>query len=131
MDDIKSSSLSELWKDNVYNNKIKKKILNIEKAILTGGSIAIHNEKYIYYEEILHKDKNLKLNLIKNCINDSNAPVMPSLRLVMKEKDYDEPIRDRDKNWSLDSQRSVINQKGMYSILLSLDLYFSQSLYYL
>ncbi len=33
---------------------------------------------------------------------------MPSLRLEVLDREYTEPVRDRDKNWVLDSQRQIL-----------------------
>ncbi len=56
-----------------------------------------------------------KLVLVKGCGGRGKEGTgdfftMPSLRLGAIEKEYSEPVRDRDKNWAIDSQREVLNK---------------------
>ncbi len=102
-------------------------ITSFPKLIMSGNSMIIVDD-YIQSdstEEIisskrLHSLEKEKLNspgkliLIKGCGRTRENPhdfhTMPSLRLPAEENEYNEPIRDRDKNWAIDSQRDVINR---------------------
>lgn len=63
----------------------------------------------------VEQQKALSLQFIKGTRNDSlvtgHRAAMPSLSLVIKEHemDYNEPQRDRNKDWKLDSQRDILN----------------------
>ena len=56
----------------------------------------------------------LKLRLVRGCGRTGEDTddffSMPLLRLTAVEKGYHEPIRDRDKNWVIQSQREVLNK---------------------
>lgn len=101
---------------------IRRKVVRLEKAVLLGSSIAVRTEEFFFFEETAETrqqqagvDKQqLQLNLIRNCSRRAPdcSPVMPLLRLEMADREYREPIRDRDKNWVLDSQRHIVNRKG-------------------
>ena len=97
------------------------------KLVMSGNSMMVVDD-YIQISEsteelkstgrsIFEKDKlNTpgKLIFIKGCGRTRENPhdfhTMPSLRLPAQEKEYSEPIRDRDKNWTIDSQREAINK---------------------
>ena len=95
-----------------HSTKIRRKVVKLEKAVLRGNSVAVRAEEFFYFEETKAVDKNLKLSLVRSCTRDRNCPVMPLLRLEMADREYHEPVRDRDKNWVLDSQRHIIDRKG-------------------
>lgn len=106
---------------------IRRKVVRLEKAVLLGSSVAVRTEQFFFFEEttVTAVDKQqLQLNLIRNCSRHAPdcSPVMPLLRLEMADREYHEPIRDRDKNWVLDSQRHIINLKGSEPIGSPFDL---------
>jgi hypothetical protein len=106
---------------------IRRKVVRLEKAVLLGSSVAVRMEQFFFLEEttVTAVDKQqLQLNLIRNCSRHDPdcSPVMPLLRLEMADREYHEPIRDRDKNWVLDSQRHIINLKGSGPNVIGFDL---------
>lgn len=102
------------------------------RTILQGKKSIIKTEKFVNYideEEQAFKSpvmtwsqsmparvfsppspSTLKLYVFKPCRLEDSAPMMPSLRLDMSEKDYQEPRRDRDKNWL---QEDVTGNEGI------------------
>jgi len=111
-DDSTDAVVSEHNMMSASTSKIRRKVVRLEKAVLQGSSVSVRTEQFFYFEETRAVDKKLKLNLIRNCTGDPDFPVMPLLRLEMADREYREPIRNRDKNWALDSQRHVVNLKG-------------------
>ena len=82
---MKTTFVEELYEDNNNNNKNQTKPMRIKKP---------------------HK-----LSLFHGCGHDKALTghfSMPSLRLEVLDKEYQEPVRDRDKNWALDSQRNIL-----------------------
>jgi hypothetical protein len=100
----------------VTDGKVYSKKLFLEKLVLNDkGEEVIEKEEYTKLYEKAKNDKSLlRLNFIRGCDNTRKAdfPLMPSLALDMLHKNYDEPIRDRDKLWKLTSQRDILNRKG-------------------
>ena len=118
--DTDSSSLFAL-------SPVRKRIIKKDKTTLMGSSVRIDKEYYVKYEEVPPRDETpLHLELIKDCsVTDQsrgNTPAMPSLRLEMRDRDYHEPQRDRDKNWFLESQRDVLFSKGCELVEPEVDL---------
>lgn len=59
--------------------------------------------------------KELRINIIRPCersLSESKYPCMPSLKLELRDRDYSEPSRDRNKDWKLTSKRDIINSVG-------------------
>lgn len=90
--------------------RIVKEIIPFKKVILQGSKISVENDCYVSYSEQIVKDKShflqekkLNLNIVKGCTTidrlNGNAPSMPSLRLDMGDKEWSEPVRDRNHNW--------------------------------
>jgi hypothetical protein len=97
--------------------KVRKRIISVATPILKGSTISLRTEKFVKYEEVPGvQDQVPALNIFKPCSTDEqlsgHSPCMPSLRLEMLEREYDEPVRNRDKDWILDSQRPIFNEKG-------------------
>jgi hypothetical protein len=97
--------------------KVRKRIISVTSPVLKGSTISLRTEKYVKYEEVPEvQDPIPALNIFKPCSTDEqlsgHSPCMPSLRLEMREREYDEPVRNRDKDWILDSQRPIFNEKG-------------------
>jgi hypothetical protein len=92
--------------------KVRKRIISVTSPVLKGSTISLRTEKYVKYEEVPEvQDPIPALNIFKPCSTDEqlsgHSPCMPSLRLEMREREYDEPVRNRDKDWILDSQRPI------------------------
>ena len=96
-------------------NRIRKRIVAVQRAVLKGGGVSVETEKMVRFEEY-HRDPALSLNMIGSTTRDGKAmgasPSMPLLRLELAALDYSEPERDRDKKWTVDSQRDIVNQAG-------------------
>jgi hypothetical protein len=89
--------------------RVRRRVITVDKTHLGATGVSLLNESYIKYEQVRQSNLSLNINVFKACGTrdqlEGNFPCMPSLRLEMLE-------RDRDKNWALDSQRDVINEKG-------------------
>jgi hypothetical protein len=102
---------------------IKSEIVKISRAVLKGNGIEYTEDSFLSFTEeaVIEKhkllnsksDNALNLSFSRGCGKDSRDTdhfVMPSLRLdYIDEKEYEEPTRDREKNWALDSQRHILN----------------------
>ena len=65
----------------------------------------------LFFSRFRNKIKVDKLFLFQGCGTDKQLTghfAVPSLRLDTVPKEYLEPVRDRDKNWALDSQRGIL-----------------------
>ena len=77
-------------------------------------------ENFIVLEEgtdskVHISQKDLRINIIRPCersLSESKYPCMPSLKLDLRDRDYSEPSRDRNKDWKLTSKREIINSVG-------------------
>lgn len=96
---------------------VKKKAIH-HNTLLVDGKITFQTDLVEYYDEVPEtvaetKNESLDLNIFRGCGKGDAltgaAPAMPSLRLDMLDKEYQEPTRSRDKNWKLDSQRDILN----------------------
>ena len=112
------STVLEDEADRYKIGKLRKRLITVNRPIFKGATVVVQSEKYATYEAVSPKDTNpaLSLNLFKACgvleQESGHTPCMPSLRLEMLEREYHEPVRDRDKNWVLESQRPIFNEKG-------------------
>ena len=102
-------------------------IISFPRLAMVGNTMQIVDD-YIFSvdrKDQLHKEMSspksndakspTKLVLVKGCGGRNKESTgdfftMPLLRLGATEKEYSEPVRDRDKNWALDSQREVLNR---------------------
>jgi hypothetical protein len=71
-------------------------------------------QRELIYESYEKPVLNTKLNIIHGTDrkNRDHFPLMPSLCLDMIDKNYSEPVRNRDKNWRITSCRDIVNQRG-------------------
>lgn len=115
--------------DDRNSGRTIKRIISIPKPYLHDSTISHIEEKYVTYERVENDsfEQSVHLNFIKPCgvleQQKGNAAMMPSLRLDMLDKEYQEPVRDRDKDWILHSQRPIINEKGKDIVEPSFDLH--------
>jgi hypothetical protein len=90
--------------------KIVKEIIPFKKVVLQGSKVSVEDDCYVSYSEQLVKDKSyfledkkLNFNIVKGCTTNDrlsgNAPSMPLLRLDMGDREWNEPLRDRNHNW--------------------------------
>ena len=100
------------------STRIVSKVVTEKVVILEEGQIAFSEVSYKSYSEEPEVEpderaEKLRINIIKSCsqsdIFQGNAPSMPSLKLNLSDLEYHEPVRDRDKNWIIQSQRTVLN----------------------
>lgn len=111
--------------------RIGKEIVKCSKLVIQGKTTVVVEEDVVSYFEVSDDDNDddipprlsqsrsdgnlLRLNYSRGCgrdRKDTDHFVMPSLRLhYMEDHEYQEPTRDRDKNWILDSQRDILNKE--------------------
>ena len=110
--------------------KIRKEVVTFPKVVLgvTGSLSVVEDHMISLFEDedneikeasrLLHsrsEERMPRLNYSRGCgrdARDTDHFVMPSLRLdYVDDHEYREPIRDRDKNWVLDSQRGILNHE--------------------
>mmetsp|Transcript_8681 Transcript_8681/g.12959 ORF Transcript_8681/g.12959 Transcript_8681/m.12959 type:complete len:1038 (-) Transcript_8681:53-3166(-) len=111
--------------ENGPPKKIKSELVSIPRCVFTENSVSYVEDKMLsYFEEDIciadpplltsRSESRLKLNFSRGCGKDERDTdhfVMPSLRLdYMDDKEYSEPVRDRDKIWAIDSQRNILNK---------------------
>ena len=98
---------------------IKRETIKLQRLVLGKRGVHMEVDQYVMLDvdERLQrrspvKLETLKLNIIKDCNSigafKGNTPSMPLLRLEMLEKEWQEPIRSRDKNWVVHSQRQIL-----------------------
>jgi hypothetical protein len=113
-------------------SSIKSEIITVPRVVLTPYDTVeiIDDHLLAYYEDTpaspshsshyltkkfppSHHNPPIRLNLSRGCgrdLRDTDHYAIPSLRLnFIDSKEYLEPIRDREKNWILDSQREILN----------------------
>jgi hypothetical protein len=94
--------------------KFKRKHFSRPKSVLRGNRVEIVEEEFeVLEEERVEQQRppnpDLMLPLFRGCGDRRVAPAMPMLRMDMMDREYNEPIRDRDKNWVLHSYRPVLD----------------------
>ena len=107
------------------DGKIYSKKVYLDKLVLKDGVEVVEKTSYNkLYEKAKNDKSTLHINLFRGCDNLRKAdfPMMPSLALDVLHKNYDEPVRDRDKNWKITSQRDVLNLKGREIIFPDFEL---------
>jgi len=96
---------------------IASKIVKVQNVFLGESGFELNEESLLSLFE-LPSDSISDINRInslplikggRESVIGGNYPVMPSLRLDMLDREYSEPMRDRNKNWVLHSQRPVLN----------------------
>lgn len=112
---------------------IQSEMITVPRIILgKGKKISFTEDTMISYTEVEVPQRNkilrtsmsdhaLILPLRKGCGHDKSFTdhyMVPSLRLNVKEdKEYIEPVRDREKIWTLDSQRDMLTGETAEAIL--------------
>lgn len=124
-DDLYTSLFDTSTVEGVADNGkiIQSELITLPRVVMSGKTISFTEDTMISYSEvdipkrkkIIHSsmsDQSLLLNLRKGCGQDKRYTdhyVMPSLRLdAIEDKEYIEPVRDREKIWTLDSQRDML-----------------------
>lgn len=112
------STVAEDLDKTASPTKFVKRIITITRPVLQNSTVCICSDDYVRYDEVEVDQfaESVKFNIVKPCgtraIEEGHSPCMPSLRLDMLEREYSEPVRNRNKDWILDSQRPIINEKG-------------------
>ena len=94
---------------------IMSKTIRLPRYVLTASGVDIVEDLMLSLYEASDDDNDSKvthLPIVKGSRSGDNSghyPTMPSLRLDMIDREYSEPIRDRNKNWVLQSQRNILN----------------------
>jgi hypothetical protein len=116
--------------DTKQPKRLRKEVVKYPKLVMLGNSASVLEDEIVSYfeedddyEELppprLSQSRSdgsiLRLNYSRGCgkdLRDTDHFVMPSLRLeYMDDHEYQEPTRDRDKDWILDSQRDILNKE--------------------
>ena len=94
-------------------------VISKTRALLVAGKITLLEEQFLSYSEApMERSRSLgstraiePLLMVKGC--GQGVASMPCLRIDMMDTNaYSEPVRDRDKDWRLDSQRDVLDYAG-------------------
>jgi len=105
--------------DRQTKKVIKREKVKLQRLVLGRSGVHLQDDEYVLLE-VCEKPKKtfpvkletLKFNISKDCTTagalQGNSPSMPLLRLEMLEKEWQEPVRSRDKNWVLHSQRQIL-----------------------
>jgi hypothetical protein len=94
--------------------RYKRKRFRRPKSVLRGNHVDVVEEEFEVLEEEAfelssEREQELTLPLFRGCGDRRMAPAMPMLKLEMMYKEYNEPVRDRDKNWTLESYRPILD----------------------
>lgn len=110
---------------------ITSSVVTESKSIFVDGKLQVVEESFLSYaEEFSWKPRSGSLLakvepllMVRGCSNKDELPSMPCLRLDMLDLNkYNEPVRDRDKDWRIDSQRDILDESGTHDQLPSLKL---------
>ena len=105
---------------------VKSSIVTKSRVMLVAGTIAVVEEHFLSYSEIPYEQRKAlpytghPLMMVKGCgqRNFDGQASMPCLRMdALDLNGYSEPIRDRDKDWRLDSQRDILDKGGFNNSL--------------
>lgn len=91
---------------------INNHFLPLLQSICTENFIALEEDND---SKVRISQKELRINIIRPCersLSESKYPCMPSLKLELRDRDYSEPSRDRNKDWKITSKRDIINSVG-------------------
>jgi hypothetical protein len=119
--------LNEEYKDNNISPRIHSELINVPRVVLSRDGVQVIDDFMVSMYEGNNRSltsnrartSKLRVNLLRGCGRDEAGTehyVMPSLRLDIVSKEYAEPLRNRDKNWKLDSQRHILNDEKSKSL---------------
>lgn len=117
MSTVRHGSIND---DRQTKKVIKRERVKLQRLVLGRNGVHLQDDEYVLLEvsekprktTFPVKLETLKFNISKDCaiagVLKGNSPSMPLLRLSMQEREWEEPVRSRDKNWVLHSQRQIL-----------------------